>query len=202
MQAASWTLVCVLIVAGFGFLVTHGSGSSSSSSVDSSGTSQSASAAAGGNESRPAAGPEPNSPKHAASGPEDGRPARFLVYSTGTAYERSTLAIQVRDQLTSVGSSNPTATPASSASASASAPAASASTAGPSSPLVGGYVPSAQLSGCVSAVTRGVPPSLVDKASYDGIPAYIIAVPTEVWVVGRDCTAADTQLLTRVPLKS
>jgi hypothetical protein len=196
MQAASWTLVCVLVVAGFGFLVTHGSGSSTSSSVDSSGTSQSASAAAG-NESQPAAGPEPNSPEHAASAPEDGRPTRFLVYSTGTAYERSTLASQVRDQLASVGRPNPT-TQAGSASASAAASSAASS----SSAAVGASVPSAQLSGCVSAVTGGVAPSLVDKASYDGIPAYIIAVPTEVWVVGRGCTAADTQLLTRVPLKS
>ena len=31
MQAASWTLVCVLVLAGFGFLVTRGSGSSTSS---------------------------------------------------------------------------------------------------------------------------------------------------------------------------
>jgi hypothetical protein len=193
MQAASWTLVCVLIVAGFGFLVTHGSGSSTSSSVDSSGMSQSASAAAGGNESRPASGPAPNSPEHAASAPEAGGPTRFLVYSTGTAYQRSTLAGQVRDQLASLGSLNSTETPAS--------PAASASRAEPSSPLVGGYVPSAQLSGCVSAVTGGVTPSLVDKASYDGIPAYIIAVPAEVWVVRRGCTAEDTQLLTRVALK-
>jgi trimeric autotransporter adhesin len=195
MQAASWTLVCVLIVAGFGFLVTHGSGSSSSSSVDSSGTSQSASAAAGGNESQPAAGPI--SPEHAASAPEDGRPTRFLVYSTGTAYERSTLASQVRDQLGSLGSINSAVTPASSASASAAASSAASS----SSAGVGASVPSARLSGCVSAVTGRVAPSLVDKASYDGIPAYIIAVPTEVWVVGRGCTAADTQLLTRVPLK-
>jgi hypothetical protein len=201
MQAASWTLVCVLIVAGFGFLVTHGSGSSTSSSVDSSGMSQSASAAAGGNESRPASGPAPNSPEHAASAPEAGGPTRFLVYSTGTAYQRSTLAGQVRDQLASLGSLNSTETPASSATAAASAPAASASRAEPSSPLVGGYVPSAQLSGCVSAVTGGVTPSLVDKASYDGIPAYIIAVPAEVWVVRRGCTAEDTQLLTRVALK-
>ena len=88
-------------------------------------------------------------------------------------------------------------TPASSASASAAASSAASS----SSAGVGASVPSARLSGCVSAVTGRVAPSLVDKASYDGIPAYIIAVPTEVWVVGRGCTAADTQLLTRVPLK-
>ena len=37
---------------------------------------------------------------------------------------------------------------------------------------------SAKLSGCVSRLTGGVVPRLVDKASYDGIPAYIIAVPS------------------------
>jgi hypothetical protein len=41
----------------------------------------------------------------------------------------------------------------------------------------------------------------VDKANYDGIPAYIIAEPTEAWVVGRGCTATDTELIRRVPLK-
>jgi hypothetical protein len=198
MRAASWTLVCVLVVAGFGFLVTHSSESSSSSAPHSSTSSQSSSSAAGTDQSRPAAGLVPDSPEHAAVGPEAGGATRFLVYSTGTAYKRSTLASQVRDQLANFGSPKSTTTPASSASASAPAPSAAAS----SSAAVGGYVPSAQLSGCVTAVTGGVAPSLVDKASYDGVPAYIIAVPTEVWVVRRGCTAADTQLLTRVPLKS
>jgi hypothetical protein len=197
MRAASWTLVCLLVLAGFGFLVTHSGGSSSSSSAESSGTSQSAPSAAAGNESQRASAPF--SPERAGTEPEAGRATPFLVYSTGTAYQRSTLAGQVRDQVASVGSPNPTFTAASSGSAS---PAASASTAGPSSALVGGYVPSAQLSGCVSAVTGGVTPSLVDKASYDGIPAYIIAVPTQVWVVRRGCTAADPQLLAQAPLKS
>jgi hypothetical protein len=197
MQAASWVVVCVLVVAGFGFLVTHSSESSSSSGPDNAGTSQSSPAAAGESQAASA----PFSPERPASVPEAGGAGRFLVHSTGTAYQRSTLAGQVRDQLAGLGSLNSTATPASSDSATASAPAASASTAGPGSPLVGGYVPSARLSGCVSAVTGGVAPSLVDEASYDGIPAYIIAVPTEVWVVRRGCTAENTQLLTRVPLK-
>ena len=197
MQAASWTLVCVLVVAGFGFLVTRSSGSSSSSSADSSGTSQSAPSAGRGDEPQPSSG-RALSPEQAA-----GPAARFLVYSTGTAYQRSTLASQVRDQLTSLGHHNSPATPAGSASATAAAPSAAASAAGTGSAAVGGYVvPSAQLSGCVSAVTGGVAPSLVDKASYDGIPAYIIAVPTEVWVVRRGCTAADPQLVVRAPLKS
>ena len=67
--------------------------------------------------------------------------------------------------------------------------------------LVGPWRPRAGLSGCVSKVTGGAAPSLVDRASYDGIPAYIIAVPTRVWVVGRGCTAADTQLIVQAPLK-
>ncbi len=62
-------------------------------------------------------------------------------------------------------------------------------------------MPSADALRVRKAVTGGDAPSLVDKASYDGIPAYIIAVPTQAWVVGRGCTAADTQLITRVPLK-
>ena len=80
---------------------------------------------------------------------------------------------------------------------SAGAPAASAA----ASSASGGYRPPAQLSGCVAAVTGGAAPSLVDEASYDGFPAYIIAVPTEVWVVRRGCTAADTQLIAAVPLE-
>ena len=56
------------------------------------------------------------------------------------------------------------------------------------SSVVGGAAPSAQLSGCVSRLTGGAAPSLVDKASYDGIPAYIIAVPT-AGVGGADAVA-------------
>jgi hypothetical protein len=195
MQATSWTLVCVLVLAGFGFLVTRGSQSSSSSAPYSAAPNQ-PSAAAGSAESRPAAG---LSPEHADVGPEADGADRFVVHSTGTSYQRATLASQARDQLANLGRLNPT-TSASSASASApgQSPAASASASGPAAD--GGSPPSAQLSGCVSAVTGGVAPSLVDKASYDGIPAYIIAVPTEVWVVRRGCTAADTQLIARAPL--
>ena len=198
MRAASWTLVCVLVVAGFGFLVTRSSGSSSSSAPSASTSSQPTSAAAGGDEPQSASGRASLSPEHSADKPAASGRTGFLVYSTGTAYARATLASQVRDQLASLGSPSPT-TPAKSASAAAPGPAAGASAASSSA---GGAAPSPQLSGCVSAVTGGVAPSLVDKASYDGIPAYVIAVPTEVWVVRRGCTAADTQLLTRMPLGS
>jgi hypothetical protein len=198
MQAASWTLVCVLVLAGFGFLVSRGFGSSSSSSYEGASTasSASASAAARSDEPQPASGAGPKSPEHDFAGAAG--PNGYLVYATGTAYKQSTLASQVRGQLASFGSGSAT-TPASSVSASAPTVAAGSSAA--SSSVTGGSVPSATISGCVTAVTGGHAPSLVDKASYDGIPAYIIAVPTEVWVVGRGCTATDPRLITQVPLK-
>ena len=201
MQAAGWTLVCVLVLAGFGFLVTRGGGSSSSSQAESSPASQPTASAAGPAGKQPdtehAAGtlPEAAASASSAAGSAAGPRAGFLVYSTGVAYQRSTLAGQVQAELDSpaLGGRGP-----SNATATAPAPSASASAASSS---VGGAVPSAQLSGCVSEVTGGAAPSLVDKASYDGTPAYIIAVPTRVWVVGRGCTAADTQLIVQAPLK-
>jgi hypothetical protein len=204
MQAASWTLVCVLVLAGFGFLVTRGGGSSSSSQAESSPASQPAASAAGPAGKQPdtehAAGTLPEAASSASSsagstaGPRNG----FLVYSTGVAYQRSTLASQVRAELDSPALGGRGPVNSANATASAPAPAASASAASSS---VSGALPTAQLSGCVSEVTGGAAPSLVDKASYDGIPAYIIAVPTRVWVVGRGCTAADTQLIVQAPLK-
>jgi hypothetical protein len=206
-QAASWALVCCLVLAGFGFLVTRTGGSSSSSEAASGTTGQSASAPAGATVPQPAAGRESEAKPGdagAGSGPSagvsDGGPTGFLVYSTGTAYRRSTLASQVQGQLASddFGTLNPD-TAASSAGATAPAPTASAPAAGSSS--AGGTAPSARLAGCVSRLTGGAAPSLVNRASYDGTPAYVIAVPTRVWVVRLGCTAADTQLIAAVPLK-
>ena len=200
-QAAGWALVCCLVIAGFGFLVSHG-GASSSSSQAARSTSGQAPSAAAGSASLPNGGLQP---EHAADEPSAASsasaPTGFLVYSTGTAYRRSTLVSQVRGQLASYdfGSLGSKA-PENSASATASAPASSAG-ASEGSSTVGGAAPSAQLSGCVSRLTGGAAPSLVDKASYDAIPAYIIAVPTEVWVVRRGCTATETQLIVAVPLK-
>jgi hypothetical protein len=199
MQAASWTLVGCLVLAGFGFLVSRGSGSSSSSVAASSASSQSASAAASADIPQPATGRE-SQPEHDTAGASGRAGAGFLVYSTGVAYRRSTLASQVRGQLANAGvySGEPT-TPASSPSATA--PPVSASASAASSSLVPGTKPSPALAGCVSALAGGVTPSLVDRASYDGIPAYIIAVPTHVWAVRLGCTAADTQLLAQAALK-
>lgn len=198
-QAASWVLVSCLILAGFGFLVTRTSSSSSSSEAASSASSAEAAAPAAGsgsglrNSQAEGEHPAADEPSASSSSASNG----FLVYSTGTAYQRSTLAIQVEGQLTTYGTATSGGTagtapvPADSVNAAASSSASSAAASSPSS----------KLTGCVSAVTDGVSPSLVDKASYDGTPAYIIATRTEAWVVGLGCTADDTDLIAQVPLK-
>ena len=177
MQAASWVLVSCLVLSGFGFLVTRGSGSSASSSYAASAPSSQSASAAAGSVPQPAAGRASEAqPGDANDKPSATAPTGFLVYSTGTTYERSTLASQVRDQLGGHDfGSRGLATPG--YSASATAPAAAASSAASTSGA-GGSTPSPGLAGCVSKVTGGAAPSLVDRASYDGIPAYIIAVPT------------------------
>ena len=63
-----------------------------------------------------------------------------------------------------------------------------------------GASPSAALLGCVSHLTGGQAPLLVDQATYQGSPAYIIAISSQAWVVGLGCTAAKPELVTSVPL--
>jgi hypothetical protein len=198
-QAASWVLVCCLVLAGFGFLVTRGSSSSSSSEAAGSTSGQApspAAGAAGRPDNRLGKGAQPEHADEPSAFSSASAATGFLVYSTGTAYERSTLASQVQGKFISYGLDSGTTTPG----ATTPVPADSASASAASS-SVGGSAPSPGLSGCVSRVTDGATPSLVDKASYDGIPAYIIAVPTQAWVVRLGCTAADPELIVRIPLK-
>ena len=61
-----------------------------------------------------------------------------------------------------------------------------------------GTPPSAQLQGCVQHVA-GVDPELVDRASYQGTAAYVIASANRVWVVGLGCSAAQPELIVSVP---
>jgi hypothetical protein len=63
-----------------------------------------------------------------------------------------------------------------------------------------GTNPSAALRGCVSQLTGGQSPRLVDQATYQGSPAYIIATSSRAWVVDLGCTAANPELVTSVPL--
>jgi hypothetical protein len=204
-QASGWLVLCCLLIAGFGFLVTHSSGSSSSSSADTAAPAASAPSFAGASEPHAAnggLGPD-NANQEPTASAGSNAPTGFLYIKSGTAYRASTLATQVQVVLTEhVNASQGSVTPAASSSASepmASASSSSTSASGTSG--VGGYPPSAGLAGCVSQVTDGVTPSLVDKATYNGKPAYIIALPSQVWVVGLGCTEAHTDVIARVLLK-
>jgi len=68
------------------------------------------------------------------------------------------------------------------------------------SPASLGATSGAALRGCVLHLTGGVAPRLVDRATYQGEPAYVIASSTRVWVVGLGCTAAKTELVVSVAL--
>jgi hypothetical protein len=69
-----------------------------------------------------------------------------------------------------------------------------------SAPPLPGTPPSASLRACVSDLTGGRSPRLVDRATYQSSPTYIIASSSDVWVVGIGCTAANTELIRTVPL--
>ena len=206
-KASSWLVVCCLVLAGLGFLISHTSGSPSSSAPDSAiaGAASSASSQAGASEPRAASGSRPENaddePTASASASAN-VPTDFLVTETGTRYQSSTLASQVQAKiivygaLSTPGAGRTAVSPPPRAAASAPASTAPASSAGTSARQA-----SPQLEGCVWQLTGGVTPSLVDKASYNGQPAYIVAVPTQVWVVGLGCTAAHTDVITRVPLE-
>jgi hypothetical protein len=184
-------LIC-LVLGGFGYLFTRIGGTSSSSSI--------ASSAAGTASSPLNRTAEGSAAPHGASlpaavAPEKGASALagqqqgFAVTETGTRYAAATLTTQVHDRLAlAQGASTPSAGPTAASSASAS----SAST--------GVAVASKALMGCVDRLTGDARPSLLDRATYAGKPAYIIAVPGRVWVVGLGCTAANTELVTTTAL--
>jgi len=97
----------------------------------------------------------------------------FTVTESGTKYRQATLGAQVRGTLTARGATGkPFAT-------------------GPQTPA---------LASCVLHLTGGPSPRLVDRATYQGTAAYVIASSSHIWVVGTGCTAADPQLVASVPL--
>jgi hypothetical protein len=185
--------VCLLIVL-IALGLSHAGNSSSSSSASSLGgqaagantsaSSAAASSSAFGLSSAAASAAVPG-PASTAAGTFAGKSAGFKVTESGTRYQPATLAQQVL--AVQAREPAPSAVPAASAAASASsAPQASA--------------PTAQLRACVLKVTGGVLPELVDRATYQGTPVYVIASSSRVWVVGLGCTVARTQLITSVPL--
>lgn len=166
-------LLVVLVLAGFGFLISRGSSSSSSSSGVAGPAAASSSANSnGGSKAAPA------DSASSTTGPGTGKQTSgsgaqvvvFRVTESGVSYRRATLAQQVAARLHGSSSSK------------------------------GEHSPSAALYGCVLHFTGGSTPVLVDQATYQGTPVYVVASSSRVWVVGRGCTAAKTELVASVPL--
>jgi DNA-binding FrmR family transcriptional regulator len=142
------------------------------------GTGPTSSSAAGSSVSSPFAGPA-----HAAAGqalPVNGPQAAFggkvafLVTASGTRYEQATLAGQVRAELAAKSASERL---------------------NPSKAAAASSAPQAALAACVLHLTGNAVPALVDRATYQGKPAYVIAVPDRAWVVGPDCTASNPDVI-------
>ena len=182
---AAGSLVVSLALAGLGYGLSHASFTTSSSSSAAAGSAaepeaRSSSAAGSG-----AAGPA-EMPSAAVPGAEHaGTGSSFVVTVSGTKYQQATLAEQVRAKLGDYGAHPALGTPVPAASASAT----SATVA-----------PDSALRGCVLHLTNGVPPRLVDRATYRGEPAYVIAGSSRVWVVGLGCTAAEPDVVASAPL--
>jgi hypothetical protein len=197
-------LLLVIIVLG----LSHSGSSSSSSSAPSlglapqaAGAASSAAAASGGlsnvsGAAKSVTAAPASSAAASAPLPEAGGPASaYVVTHSGISYQPATLARQARALVLavkareSVPSAAPTATSASSSASATSA----LQTFAPQTLTV-------PLRECILKVTGGVIPELVDRATYQGTPAYVIASSRRVWVVGLGCTAARPQVIASVPL--
>jgi len=141
----------------------------------------------------------------------------FMVTDTGTRYQEATLQTQVSARLAGqvpVGGARPSqsaltgsmpialspALPGTWMTKPASAPPASGSPGLPGALPGLEVAPSRSLVGCVMHLTGDVRPELVDRATYQSRPAYVIAIPDEAWVVGVACTATRPALMASVRL--
>ena len=173
-----------LLLAGFGYLLSNLGGSGPSGAVSAASASSAASAAQAAPglpaEGSGTAGSVPGALLPATGRePANGARVGFVVTTSGTSYHRATLGVQVRHQM-AVQAANRSAEGQMAAD--------------------GGSAPSPSLAGCVLRLTQNVPPSLVDRATYQGKPAYVIAVQARAWVVGLGCTASNPELITSIPL--
>jgi hypothetical protein len=169
---ASAAAACLVLFGGV-YGITHLSSGSSSSSAASSAAAGAAGSAAAGSESSAQAGAQAPDTHTRLEPADSASAATFTVTASGTNYLPATLAPQVRAELArSAKAALPTAEAAS----------------------------SAQLSACVLHLTGQMSPRLVDRATYQGKPAYVIAVANRAWVVGTGCTASNPELIASVGL--
>jgi hypothetical protein len=187
--------VACLLLGGLVYMLSQLTSSPSSSSAASAGAAASAPSAFASAAHGTASAPSSASGLAPAAGtpafgtglkPLDSGPVPFVVVESGTAYHKGTLGAQVRGELNVSTSQSPGRSPA----------------AGGNRPAGGGarLAPSQGLVGCVRHLTGSTHPRLVDLATYQGQPAYVIAVTGRVWVVGLGCTASHPALITSAPL--
>jgi hypothetical protein len=177
---AAAVIAVILVIGVYGLVKLTGQGGSSSSG--------SSGAAQGSSRSFSARG-SPRSPAKVAGPDHALLPAGKLhLTATGTDYQPGQLAGQVASVLARQQRQG------------------SEQVGGPAhnSPTSAGT--DAQLRACVTQITGGTPPSLVDQARYQGRPATIIVQaaaggrPQQVWVVGPACSAARPDLIAHTEL--
>jgi hypothetical protein len=170
-----------LLLAGLGYLLSQLGGAPESAS------SASSAAAPAGRPAAASAGGATAGGRAVVPGttrqPAHEQPAAFVVVASGTSYRKATLGAQVRGELEGNAGGSRGISPGTAR----------------EQPTAGSAPPQA-LVGCVLHLTRDVPPRLVDKATYQGEPVYVIAVADRAWVVGRTCTASHPALITSVVL--
>ncbi len=200
--AAVAPAVAALLIGGFAYLLTLGGVSSSVSGP-------ALAPASAGRAPLPAAEPANGSsalrlPAGDLRSLAPGERPVFVVTVTGTRYQQATLAPQLRQALaTSRNPANAASAPSSGPSAATSVPSPASgpySAASSASSARGVFAPSKTLAGCVLRVTGKVVPTLVEYATYQGKPVYVIVLPDRAWIVGVGCTASDPKVIVSVSL--
>lgn len=188
-------LVALLLLGGLGYVMTLSGGSSSSSSAVSEPYASSGRSAAGALP-EPAAGfPTSRPPAGDAHPLQAGEHPAFVITPSHAQYQQGTLVPQVSQALAAHKQQAKAATPG------ALSPASTAAGSSGSAPSAAAtYAPSGTLAGCVLRVTGNVVPALVEYASYQGKPAYVIVVSHRVWIVGTGCSASDPKVIASASL--
>jgi hypothetical protein len=191
-------LVACLLFAGLGYAISRTSSSSSSNSAPYAAPAASSAASGAGVPANGSAGSVQRS--EAGSVASGG----FAVTKSGTDYREATLAVQVRAVIAAVKRASSPAVPSPASSSSSAAASSSGSeavsSASASAPQYASLPNS--LRGCVVHFTGRAAPRLIDRASYQGTPVYVIASASHVWVVGLDCTAGRPDLIASASLGS
>lgn len=162
-------------------------------------------AAPGSHRASAAPGAAGSGAQHDVPGAGRGSAAVFFVTVSHTDFRATTLQTQVQQQL-QARTSAPVVPARSGTGAQSVVPQDGAAhqgsaSASPSARTGTAHLtPPGSLVGCVMHLTRDQEPAMVDRASYQSRPAYIIAVADHAWVVPLNCTAAHLSVIRSVAL--